>query len=180
MGLAVHIGVEIALAVVVLFSSMFFALGFKTDRMRKRLMQDQGLLDRYIQSMNERLPFSQQTVEMVKPRSGHWMTDLGAWSKAETQTKGLANTVTAAVALAVIGSSFWFLGPIYGLISLAVGVLLFMGTSASTEDVRQTVLVMAQIVFCWQRDEPESLRTFADDHAQGIKKLLSSVQRLAT
>ncbi len=179
MVLLIHIGVALVLALAVSFSSLFFGSVFKTDRVRKRFLQDQALLDRYVQAMNAQIPFSQQTAEMANPRGGHWMIDLGAWSRAETETKGLANTVTAAIALAVIVASFWFLGLIYGIVNVGLALTFFVGSSPSTEDVRKTVLFMAQIIYCWRRDDPDALRSFVQD-AHGTAKLVSSIERLAT
>jgi len=177
-GLGIRIAIEVALAAVLSFSSVGFWQVVKGRRYGKRLAQDQEFLDNFTQRLNSDKPFSERTSGLQMIRDS-WAFNMLLVTKSELQALGMLRNLNLVVCLAILAGSF-FLGIVY----LAVNIFLFMfwaltGLSAAAQNnTLKMLLSMAQILYCWRRDDKDGYEAFLED-AVGVRKLASSVERYA-
>jgi len=179
MGLAIRIGIEIALVALLSFSAVGFWQTIKGRRYRKRITRDQEFLDSFIKTLNSEKPFSERTSEM-EPIRGDWAWNMLLATRSDLGALSTLRNAYLVVCVAILIGSF-FLGLVYLGINIAVFLFLAMpGVSGPAQnDALKQVLSIAQIMYRWKRDDRHGYESFLRE-AIGVRELASSIERYTT
>jgi hypothetical protein len=179
-GLAIRIGIELVLAIVLSFFASLFWQALAHRRYTRRCAQDQEFLDRFVKTLNSEKPFSERVADL-KPFRGDWAGNMLLVSRVILQSGSAMRFWSLLVCVAVLVGSY-FLGLVY----LGVNVALFLfwalvglSSPAARNAALGDLLSMAQILYCWKRDDTAKYEAFLEG-AWGVRKLCNSLDRYAT
>jgi len=179
-GLAIRIAIELVLVVVLSFFASLFWQSLACRRFTRRYAQDQEFMDRFVSGLNAEKPFSERVADL-KAFEGNWALNMMIISKTVFESVSAMQTWGLLVCVAVLVGSY-FLGLVY--LGVNVGVFLFwalagLSSSAARNTALGDVLSLAQILYCWKRDDRAAYEAFLDQ-AWGVQKVASSLDRHAT
>jgi hypothetical protein len=179
-GLVIGIAIGLVLAMVLSFFASLFWQAVAHRRYTRRCARDQEFLDRFVKTLKSERPFSERVADL-KPFRGDWAGNMLLVSRVVVRSGSVLRFWSLVICVAVLVGSYFV-----GLVYLGVNAALFLvwavvglSSPAARNAALGDLLSMAQILYCWKRDDRARYEAFLG-RAWGLHKLRNSLDRYAT